>query len=161
VSFLPSLDVKSLYRTALLVLLVACRSNPGLREDVDARPMAGGSGVSYGDCAEANRRAAAKPDLDVDSLPRPVRQQPAPFSRMPDSVKAQINARGASVKVDVVVDTLGRPDMKTFKVIESSPPWLARNLRVSMPSWRFRAARLAGCKVPRVYKFSATAPKRG
>ena len=118
------------------------------------------SGIAWGDCAEANRQAAARPDLEVDSLPRAVSQRPAPFSGMPPAVRNEINSKGSSVKVNVVVDTLGRPVMKTFTVVESSHPWLAQNLKRSIPSWRFRAARLAGCKVARVYKFSATSRPR-
>jgi hypothetical protein len=123
--------------------------------------MSGGSGVALGDCVEARKRAVARPDLDVDSLPRPVRQRPAPFAKMPAEVKIHIYRKGALVKVDVLVDTLGRADMKTFRVVESSHPWLAQNLKASIPTWTFRAARLAGCKVPRVYKFSATSKARG
>ena len=127
----------------------------------NVRPMEAGAGaLAYGDCAEANRLATAKPDLDVDSVPRVVSQRPAPFTRIPDSVKAVLGTKGSSVKVDVIVDTLGRPVMKTFTVVESTHPWLAANLRSVMPTWRFRAARLAGCKVPRVYKFSATSKPR-
>lgn len=147
------------YFTALLAV-AACASGPKQDTLTNVRPMATEGAVAYGDCTEARRRAAAKPDLDVDSLPRPVRQRPAPFANMPATVKSQITAKGSSVKVDVVVDTLGRADMKTFTVIESSHPWLAANLKASMPRWTFRAARLAGCKVARVYKFSATSKPR-
>ena len=127
----------------------------------NVRPMDGtSSGLAFGDCVEANRMALAKPDLDVDSVPRVVTQKPAPFTRMPDSVRSVINRKGSSVKVDVLVDTLGRPVMKTFTVVEATHPWLAASIKSVMPSWRFRAARLAGCKVPRVYKFSATSRPR-
>lgn len=132
-----------------------------MEETTNVRPMDGSAaGLAYGDCVEANRLARAKPDLDVDSVPRVVSQRPAPFTRMPDSVKTQLNRKGSSIKVDVVVDTLGRPMMKTFTVVESSHPWLAASVKSAMPSWRFRAARLAGCKVPRVFKFSATSRPR-
>lgn len=127
---------------------------------VNARPMEGRPAVAWGDCAEANRRALADPELDVDSVPRPVSQKPAPFAKMPAAVFREISAKGSAVKVNVLVDTLGRPVMKTFTVVESSHPWLANNLRASLPSWRFRAARLAGCKVPRTYRFSATSRAR-
>jgi hypothetical protein len=116
--------------------------------------------VAYRDCAEANRRAALEPDLDVDSIPRLVTQRPRAFAAMPDSVRRAISPTGSVVKANVVVDTLGRPVMKTFTVVESTHPWLARNLQQSMPTWRFRAARLAGCKVPRMFKFSATSKPR-
>jgi hypothetical protein len=145
-----------------LALIAACRSSGAPKEEtvVSARPMAGGAGVAFGDCVEANRRALANPDLDVDSVPRPVSQRPRPFANMPSAVRTQINAKGSVVKVDVVVDTLGRTQMRTFKVVESSHPWLAENLRTVMPGWTFRAARLAGCKVPRIYHFSATSKPR-
>jgi hypothetical protein len=151
--------VKYVCHIATLSLLIACRHDPGL-EEVAARPMAGGSGVSYGDCVEARKRAAAKPDLDVDRLPSPVRQKPAAFAKMPAAVWSQMKKKGAVVKVDVLVDTLGRADMKTFKVVEVSNPWFADNLKSVLPAWRFSPALLAGCKVRRVFKFSATAKPR-
>jgi hypothetical protein len=141
-----------------LSLLAAC-NKPAM---VAARPMGDMGGVQAGDCVEARRRAAAKPDLPVDRLPAPIAQTPRPFQRMPASVKRQVDARGASVKVDVVIDTLGRPMMNTLKVVESKPDkWMGNNVRSIIPRWKFSPAELAGCKVPRVYKFSATAPKRG
>lgn len=146
---------------SVLTLAVACAS--GAREEtvVSARPMDLPAAVAQGDCAEALRRALADPALEVDSVPRVVRQVPRPFARMPWSVKQEIDKKGSSVKVEVLVDTLGRPVMKTFTVVESSHPWLASNLRKSMPGWRFRAARLSGCKVPRVFKFGATSQPTG
>jgi hypothetical protein len=142
-----------------LLIFGACRS--GLQEETvtSARPMAGV--VAYGDCVEARRRAAIDPGLDVDSVPRPVSQRPRPFANMPAAVKTDIARKGSTVKVDVVVDTLGRADMATFKVVQSTHPWLAQNLRAAMPTWTFRAARLAGCKVRRVYHFSATSKPSG
>lgn len=146
---------------ALLCAVAAC-SSTGLQEEtvVNARPMTDANAVAYGDCVEARRRAAAMPDLDVDSVPRPVSQRPQAFANMPDSVRRQLDVKGSSIKVDVIVDTLGRPDMKTFKVVASTHPWLAQNIRAAIPTWRFRAARLAGCKVARVYHFSATSRPR-
>lgn len=119
--------------------------------------MAGGAGVSSGDCVEARKRAAQKPDLDVDRLPAPIRQRPAAFQKMPPTVRSMVDKKGAVVKVEVVVDTLGRADMRTFKVVEATSPWFAENLRTVLPAWRFSPAKLAGCKVRRLYKFSATA----
>jgi hypothetical protein len=124
----------------------------------DARPMVG-NGVSYGDCVEARRRAAADPALAVDRLPSPVRQKPVPLSPRPANVTAHANKNGAVVKVRVIVDTLGRADMKTFKVDTASHPWFVENLKTVLPQWRFTPAVLAGCKVRRVYKFSATKSK--
>jgi hypothetical protein len=152
--------VKSSYRLAGLLALVACQHGAGLKSDmIAARPMRG-SGVSFGDCGEARKRAAVKPDLDVDRLPAPVKTRPAAFQKMPYDVKTHVDKMGATVKVDVVVDTLGRADMKTFKVVETSHSWLVENVKTVLPSWKFSPAELAGCKVRRVYKFSATAKPR-
>jgi hypothetical protein len=141
--------------------VLACRAGGPEEETLtNARPMVNANAVAWGDCVEARRRATADPSLDVDSVPRPVSQRPRPFAGMPAAVKSQIDARGATVKVDVIVDTLGRADMKTFKVVSTTHPWLADNLRASLPTWTFRAARLAGCKVARVYHFSATSKPR-
>ena len=152
---------KTIAMGCALLAALGCAGSVMEETTTNVRPMeSSAAGLAYGDCVEANRRARAKPDLDVDSVPRVVAQKPAPFTRMPDSVKAVLNRKGSSVKVDVVVDTLGRPVMQSFTVVESSHPWLAASLKRAMPSWRFRAARLAGCKVPRIYKFSATSKPR-
>ncbi len=144
---------------ALLIALAACHK-PGTT--IGARPVGDMGGIQAGDCVEARRRAAEKPDLPVDRLPDVVRQVPRPFLRMPAGVKSQVDRKGAVVKVDVVIDTLGRPVMKTLKVVQSSPDkWLGNNIKSIIPQWKFTPAELAGCKVPRVYKFSATAPRRG
>ena len=143
---------------AAILMVLACHHDPGL-EEVAAKPMTG-AGVSYGDCVEARKRATQNPDLDVDRLPAPIRQRPAAFLKMPATVRSQLEKKGAVVKVDVLVDTLGRADAKTFKIVEVSNPWFAENLRSVIPQWRFTPALLAGCKVRRVYKFSATAKPR-
>ena len=111
-----------------------------------------------GDCAEALRRAALEPDLAVDRLPAPTVMKPAPFRDMPYSALRKDGS--AEVKVDVVIDTLGRPDMKTFKVVKVSNKWFVENTRGFLPRWRFSPAELAGCKVPRVYHFMASFPAR-
>jgi hypothetical protein len=155
------MNLKIVTVSCALLAAVGCASGVMEETSTNVRPMDGASsGLAHGDCVEANRMALARPDLDVDSVPRVVAQKPAPFTRMPDSVRAVISRKGSSVKVDVVVDTLGRPVMKTFTVVEATHPWLAASVKSAMPSWRFRAARLAGCKVPRVYKFSATSRPR-
>lgn len=141
---------------ATLLVVAACHKSEAT---IAARPAGDLGGVQAGDCVEARRRAAAKPDLEVDKLPEPVRQEPRPFLRMPAKVRQQVDKKGAVVKVNVVIDTLGRPLMKTLKVVNSSPDkWLGENIRSIIPRWKFTPAELAGCKVARVYKFSATAP---
>jgi hypothetical protein len=66
----------------------------------------------------------------------------------------------AEVKVDVIVDTLGRAVMSTFQVVSVSNPWFANNVKSVIGKWRFTPAEVAGCRVPRVYHFMASAPAR-
>jgi hypothetical protein len=133
---------------------VACaKSTRESGKSVNARPM---SAVKAGDCVEARRRATAEPGLAVDQLPAVLKQTPI-FVPTPPSVQAKMDKKGMSVKVDVVVDTLGKAVMRTFKVRETSDPWFPKNLKALMPWWTFSPAQLAGCKVERIYKFSASA----
>jgi hypothetical protein len=115
--------------------------------------------VAPGDCAEALRRAAAKPGLVVDQLPSPIMARPAALQKVPRTALRKDGS--ADVKIDVVIDTLGRPDMKTFTVVAASHPWLVTNVKSVIAKWRFSPAELAGCRVPRVYHFMASAPARG
>jgi hypothetical protein len=145
-----------------LLAVAACHRGGDMNMDVvNATPLSSANAVAPGDCVEARRRAVAKPDLDVDVLPAPVRQSPKPFQRMPADVRWQVSQSGANVQVNVVIDTLGHADMKTFQVVQTSNPWLAQNLKSILPRWTFSSARLAGCRVARVYKFSATSSPRG
>jgi hypothetical protein len=114
--------------------------------------------LAYGDCTEARRRAGLQPDLQVDRIPAPVAMKPAPFQRMPDSALRKDGS--AEIKLDVVIDTLGRADMRTFKVVKVSNKWFAENVRGVIGKWTFTPALLAGCKVPRVYHFMSSVPAR-
>jgi outer membrane biosynthesis protein TonB len=115
--------------------------------------------VAPGDCAEAMRRAVAKPDLVVDRIPAPVVAKPPALQKLP---KAALRKDGsAEVKVDVLIDTLGKADMKTFKVVTTSSPLLVDNVKSVIGKWKFSPAELAGCKIPRVFHFMASAPPRG
>lgn len=117
--------------------------------------------VAPGDCAEALRRAAIKTDLAVDRLATPVKMVPAPIpSRgMPEAVR---RAKYNEVRVTVLVDTLGKADMKTFAIVKSTHPWLATSVKSAVAKWSFAPAQLAGCKVPRLWLgayTSGVAPK--
>jgi hypothetical protein len=59
-----------------------------------------------------------------------------------------------------MVDTLGKPDMSTFNVIESTSAWLTTGARNAIAAWTFEPALRNGCKVPRFYQFSANSPPR-
>ena len=66
----------------------------------------------------------------------------------------------SSLKVEVLVDTLGKPVMTTFKLIEATSPWLAAGARTAIARWTFEPALLNGCRVARYYQFSASSPAR-
>ena len=112
--------------------------------------------MRYGDCVEARRRAVAKPDLDVDRLPTPnaLVPPPIPVKSMPADVR---RSRYSEIRVTVLVDTLGRADMRTFAVVKSTHPWLTSSVKNAVARWSFSPAELAGCKVPRTYRWGATA----
>ena len=117
--------------------------------------------VAPGDCAEALRRAALKNDLPVDRLAAPVKMAPPPIPTrgMPDAVR---RAKYNEVRVTVLVDTLGKPDMTTFTVVKTTHAWLATSVKTAVAKWTFSPAQLAGCKVPRLWLgayTSGVAPK--
>jgi hypothetical protein len=144
----------------LVALLAACASNadPELVPDQPVRVAPAEGAVKYGDCRTALQRAAERPDLAVDRLPTPTAMVPAPIvaKSMPAAVR---EAKYSEVRVTVLVDTLGHPDMKTFAVLKTTHPWLASSVKSAVAKWSFQPAQLAGCKVPRLYKWGATAGK--
>jgi len=142
--------------TAVL-FFAACAhaSNPTPERETSAR-IAGP--LKQGDCLEARRRAALQPDLEVDRLPAPVTMRPAPFRDVPFAALRKDGS--AEIKIDVLVDTLGKADMTTFKVVKVSNKWFTSNVRSVIGKWTFTPALLAGCKVPRTYHFmSSVAPR--
>ena len=151
----------------LLVVAAACSRTPPANVTpevipesvVNVRIAPAEKPVAPGDCAEAMRRAIAQPDLTVDRIPAPVVAKPPALQKLP---KAALRKDGsAEVKVDVLVDTLGKADMKTFKVVTTSSPLLVDNVKGVIGKWKFSPAELAGCKIPRVFHFMASAPPRG
>lgn len=144
--------------SAVAVLLVACAHSspkPTPEPEVNAR-IAGP--LQQGDCAEARRRASLQPDLEVERIPAVVSMKPAPFRDPPETAFRKDGS--AEIKIDVVIDTLGRADMTTFKIVKVSNKWFTENVRRVMPKWTFTPALLAGCKVPRVYHFMSSVPAR-
>ena len=147
-------------RTALPFLAALAAACASSNAEPDMRPVrvAGmAKPLAHGDCPEARRLAAQNPGLDVDRPPAPIAMKPPVLQpgQIPSGV---ITAKGAIIKADVIVDTLGRADIRTFKVVQSSHPWLSAHVRNAIPKWKYTPAELAGCKVARVYHFSATAP---
>ena len=160
---MPNILPRALAAAALLAL-AACASNPDpeLVPDEPVRVAPPLNAVNFGDCPEALTRAAARPDLEVDRLPTPKAMVPPAINvkSMPAEVRG---ARYNEVRVTVLVDTLGHADMKTFTVLKATNPWLASSVKSAVGKWRFAPAELAGCKVPRVYKWGATSgvPPKG
>jgi hypothetical protein len=149
-------------RPALLLSLIAattaCASSSSAIPETRSVRVAGmAKPLTHGDCPTARRLAAEKPDLDVDRIPAPIAMKPPVLQpgKIPPGV---IGPKGAVIKADVIIDTLGRADMKTFRIVQSSHPWLSAHVKSAIPRWKYTPAELAGCKVPRVYHFSATAP---
>lgn len=146
----------------LPILAAACSSNPDpeLVPEQPARIASTDAPVKPGDCAEAMRRSTTRPDFYVDRLPSPKAMVPAPLpsKSMPEAVRT---ARYNSVKISVLVDTLGHADMKTFTVVKTTHPWLAQSVRTAVGKWSFQPAELAGCKVPRRFEWSATSRMAG
>ncbi len=140
-----------------IVLTAACARNrePDMVADMPVRVAPPVGAVKYGDCKDAVRRALAKPDLEVDRLPAPRAFVPAPLpgKTMPAAVR---KSRYSEVRITVLVDTLGRADMRTYTVVKSTHPWLASSARSAVAKWTFEPAELAGCKVPRIFKWGAT-----
>lgn len=114
--------------------------------------------VKPGDCPEAVRRALANPDLDVDRLAAPRASVPSAVSgkSMPTAVK---RAKYNEVRITVIVDTLGKANMKTFTVIKTTHPWLASSFKTAVAKWTFEPAQLAGCKIPRLWLGAITSGK--
>ena len=146
-----------------LVLAGACARNPDPDEEPEMKespvrvaPPAGA--VKPGDCPEAVRRALAKPDLEVDRLATPHANVPSAVTgkSMPAAVK---HAKYNEVRITVLVDTLGKPDMKTFTVVKTTHPWLASSFKTAVARWTFEPAQLAGCKVPRLWLGAITSGK--
>lgn len=141
---------------AALALMAACARNadpdtePEMVHETPVRIAPPLGAVKAGDCPEARRRALAKPDLEVDRLATPRASVPSAVSgkAMPAAVR---RAKYNEVRVTVLVDTLGKADMGTFKVVKTTHPWLASSFRTAVAKWTFDPAQLAGCKVPRLW----------
>jgi len=130
-------------------------------EEVGARLGTIEAPIKPGDCAEARRRAAAKPDMDVEKVPAPLDgkgNRVDPSAMRPPLVDARKMPRAVpdkngyyQVRFLVLVDTLGKPDMKTFTVVSTTHPWLGTSVKSAVAKWKFAPAEVAGCKVPRNY----------
>ena len=76
---------------------------------------------------------------------------------MPTAVR---RARYNEIRASVLVDTLGKADMRTFEVIKSTHPWLSQSVKTALAKWTFEPAEVAGCKVPRHYLYNLHSGKK-
>lgn len=108
-------------------------------------------------CAEWVRRAVADPEINVERVPAVVAFDPPPFpKRFPKGVLTKDGK--AEVRIKVLVDTVGVPDMATFTVVKSTHPTLTRSVRAAVAKWKFTPAEVSGCKVPRNFNWAAVTP---
>lgn len=110
-------------------------------------------------CVLAREDAAANPRLDVERVPAPVKMDPTPI-RTPVPRTVLRASKGTSIKAEVMVDTLGRPDMATFAMLETPHAWYTTNLKAAIAKWSFEPALRNGCKVPRYYQFIVSVGRR-
>lgn len=124
-------------------------------------PVPAASAVPEGSdlCYMVAREAESKPDLDVDRVPSPVKQDPPPFK--PPYPRGVFGKGGTmEIAIEVMVDTLGKADMATFRVVKTSHAWFATKLRSAVSKWTFDPALRAGCKVARLYKLGISAGQK-
>jgi hypothetical protein len=68
----------------------------------------------------------------------------------PTTASALGVAKGTGLVVQVVVDTLGLPDVRSFKILHSPNETAAAAVRHAFLGWRFIPATFQGCKVPQL-----------
>lgn len=140
---------------AALLAFAACAKAPA-PESVPA-PVA----VAPSDgCAAIRDEFFADSLRRVDNLPAPVLKKgklvPEPIPR--PYPRGVVGRNGAEFVVEVLVDTLGKADMKTFKVVKSSHAYLTRSLRSAFSKWTFEPSLRRGCRVPRVFHYEGRVP---
>lgn len=140
---------------AAALLMAAGCSSVTSRKPVD-RPVRAVAPDAPVSCAEWVRRAVAKPELDVERVPEPIAYDPPPIPRRLPPGTIGRDGR-AEVRIKVLVDTLGRADMRTFKVVRSTHPRLTASVKTAVGKWKFRPALIQGCKVPRTFNWGAVA----
>jgi hypothetical protein len=103
-------------------------------------------------CGGIRAELAATPGTAVEQPAAPKAMRPAPVRRpVPAAVLAA--DRTPELEVTVMVDTLGKPDMKTFTVVKASHKWYADGAKAAIAKWSFTPAMHRGCAIARPYKF--------
>jgi periplasmic protein TonB len=114
-------------------------------KDFSGKGVAGGkaNGVVGGTPTNADQPyfefQVEKPALAREGNPNPKYPSMLESSRVEGEVLAQF-----------VVDTLGKADMSTFKVLQASNELFASSLKSTLPQWRFYPAEAGGHKVKQI-----------
>ena len=143
---------------ALAIVAIALTACSSPRPNAASVAPAAAAPASASGCALVAREAARTPDMRVDAVPQPLSMNPAPIRRPVPAGVMKADGSG-SVEITVLVDTVGRADMRTFKAT-ATHPWLAEGARLAVAKWRFQPASVGGCKVPRNYHWRADAKPR-
>ena len=86
--------------------------------------------------------------LPTDVTTRAALQPNQKGPRYPDIPRK--NGIRAVIKVLFVVDAKGRPDMKTFRVIDETAPGFVSAIKNAVSDWHYYPAKLEGKEVPQV-----------
>jgi hypothetical protein len=145
----------TLLATALLAS--ACASSTP-QEAPAAAPAPVSSAVPAGSdlCYLTVAEALGKPDIPVEKVPEPIEMKPPAFKAPYPRGVFQGKGNWMQLKIHVLVDTLGRPDMSTFVVDSASHQWFATQTKANLAKWKFRPAEKSGCKIPRNYNLGIT-----
>jgi outer membrane biosynthesis protein TonB len=136
---------------AATLVLAACASGGATPENIESEAPTASAAVAPSIVAQF----LAKPDsTPVTKVPAPLEMKPRPFR--PPYPQDLLKKGKAEIKLTVMVDTLGKPNISTFKVVKSTHPWLTNQAINAIAKWTFTPAEVNGCKVPRNYLFSAT-----
>jgi TonB family protein len=113
-------------------------------------PGGGTEGTGTGDPLPGPSGAYAEEHVDV-----PVAlERRSPLPRYPEALRSW-RTEGVA-RLTFVVDTLGRVEMGTVKVLESSHPAFAASVRATLPRMRFRPARIGERPVRQLVEFPIT-----
>lgn len=106
-------------------------------------------------CTAIRTEIGADPSAGVDQPAAPLAMKPAPVRRPVPATVLRVDPT-PELEVKVVVDTLGKPDMKSFTVVKSTHRWYTDGARAAIAKWSFTPAMHRGCKVVRPYTFKFT-----
>lgn len=141
-----------LFAAATMFAAACAKSTP------EATPAPTTANLSDG-CPTIVSEFLANPSTPPDRVAEPIKMDPQPIPR--PYPKDLLKNGKAKVEAEIMVDTLGRPDAKSFKLVTSTHPYLTKSVRTALTKWKYKPAELRGCKIPRVYKFEAHFPPTG